>query len=195
MKTSTAYPQMDKPPVLNQEGMVIWLLGLSGAGKSTIAGLLKDKLSEKGFFSVILDGDNIRAGLNKDLSFTEEDRLENVRRVAEIANLLSGNKVITICSLITPLQEYRNLAKQIIQEQYFEVFVDCPLRVCEQRDVKGLYKKARENKIKNFTGIGSQFMPSTQSDLVLQTSKCTAEECVNILYQEIYSLIKANGRA
>lgn len=177
------------PSVLNQQGMVIWLLGLSGAGKSTIAGMLKAQLSDKGFFSIILDGDEMRAGLNKDLSFTVEDRLENVRRVAETANMLVGNNVITICSLITPLQEYRDLARERIQGRYFEVFVDCPLAVCEQRDVKGLYKKARENKIKNFTGIGAAFTPSQQSDLVLHTSKFSAEECVSGLYNQIESFI------
>ena len=107
-------PQVENPVVLNQQGMVIWLLGLSGAGKSTIAGLLKDKLGANGFFSIILDGDDVRAGLNKDLSFSVEDRLENVRRVAEMANIMVGNHIITICSLITPLQEYRDLARKLI---------------------------------------------------------------------------------
>jgi len=178
-----------KPSVLKQKGMVVWLLGLSGAGKSTIAGLLKEKLAEDGFFSIILDGDVMREGINKNLSFSTEDRMENVRRVAEMANMLAQNEVITICSLITPLEEHRELVREIIKSKYFEVFVDCPLSVCEERDVKGLYKKARANQIKNFTGIGSQFTPSAQSDLVLPTSKESAQASVQTLYADILPFI------
>jgi adenylylsulfate kinase len=170
---------------LNQNGFVIWLYGLSGAGKTTISTLLKEKLSLSGYFSIILDGDNLRSGINKDLMFTLDDRLENIRRVAEIAKLLAQNNVITICSLITPLKDYRALAKGILKGQYFEVYIDCPLEVCEKRDVKGLYKLSREKKIKNFTGIDSAFEPSYNSDLVISTVDTTPQQATQTLYDSV----------
>ena len=162
--------------ILHQKGMVIWMTGLSGSGKSTIAKLLEKMLSEHHLFSVVLDGDELRKTLNKDLGFSEADRTENIRRAAELAKLLLQKNVIVICSFITPLQKHRELAASITGEAYYEVFVDCPLSVCEQRDVKGLYQKARNNEIKDFTGIGSAYEPSASADVLLHTAIETPEE-------------------
>jgi adenylylsulfate kinase len=180
-----------KNSLLKQRGIVVWLLGLSGAGKSTLATLLEKELTEKGYFSVMLDGDNLRSGINKNLSFNSEDRAENIRRAAEIAKLLVSNNIITICSFITPLQAHRDLAREIIGEDYFEVFVDCPLEVCEQRDVKGLYKKARREGIANFTGISSSFEPSASSELILTTAQQSPQESVEILLEALKIRIAA----
>jgi adenylylsulfate kinase len=174
-----------KNSLLKQRGIVVWLLGLSGAGKSTIATLLEKVLTANGYFSVLLDGDNLRSGINKNLSFSSEDRAENIRRAAEIAKLLVSNNIITICSFITPLQDHRNLAREIVGEDYFEVFVDCPLNICEERDVKGLYKKARKEGITNFTGISSRFEPSASSHLILTTAFQSPEESVGILFEAL----------
>ena len=166
----------DSNEILHQKGMVIWMTGLSGSGKSTIAKLLEKMLSEHHLFSVVLDGDELRKTLNKDLGFSEADRTENIRRAAELAKLLLQKNVIVICSFITPLQKHRELAASITGEAYYEVFVDCPLSVCEQRDVKGLYQKARNNEIKDFTGIGSAYEPSASADVLLHTAIETPEE-------------------
>jgi adenylylsulfate kinase len=171
--------------LLNQNGMVVWLMGLSGAGKSTVANLLKAKLEKEGYFSVLLDGDDLRAGINQNLSFSAKDRAENIRRAAEIAKILVGNNVITICSFITPLQAHRDLARKIVGKHYFEVFVNCPLEVCEKRDVKGLYKKARTEGISNFTGVSSKFEPSLKSNLNLFTHAQTPEESCEMLFSTI----------
>lgn len=178
---------MPKELNLDQLGNVIWLYGLSGAGKTTISLLLKEKLHEAGYLSIILDGDDLRAGLNKDLSFTPEQRIENIRRVAEIAKLLSKNNIITICALITPLKVHRIMARNIIQNNLFEIFITCPLEQCEKRDVKGLYKLSREKKIKDFTGIDSAFEVSDQADLILSTADCSAIEATQILYNFVLS--------
>jgi adenylylsulfate kinase len=178
---------------LNQKGMVIWLMGLSGAGKSTIANLMKEKLSGQGFFSVVLDGDELRGGINQNLSYSSEDRAENIRRAAEIAKILVGNNIITICSFITPLEEHRALASEVIGESYFEVFINCPLEICEQRDVKGLYKKARTEGLNDFTGVSARFEPSINPNLTLFTNVQTAEECCEELYVSILPHIGVKG--
>lgn len=175
----------------SQKGIVIWLLGLSGAGKSTIAALLKEKLAADGYFSVILDGDELRSGVNQDLSFSTTDRAENIRRAAEIARILIGNNIITICSFITPLQDHRELARSVIGDDYFEVFINCPLEICEQRDVKGLYKKARTEGISNFTGVTARFEPSLNSNLTLFTNAQTPQESCELLYTNVLQRIAA----
>ena len=143
---------------LKQRGKVIWFTGLSGSGKTTLASLLEKRLFELNYFCQILDGDNVRSGINKNLMFTEKDRLENIRRIAEVSKLFMNCGIILICSFISPTNEMRDLAREIIgEEDFLEVFVDTPLEVCEQRDPKGLYKKARAGEIKNFTGISSPF--------------------------------------
>lgn len=169
----------------DQKGLVIWLMGLSGAGKSTIATGLEAKLNENGFFTFAMDGDLIRSGINSDLTFSEADRLENIRRVAEISKMLVQKDIITICSFITPMQKQRELCREILNNQYFEVFIDCPVSICENRDVKGLYKKARNNEIPNFTGINAGFELPLNADIVLNSFKNSAQECVEMLFSAI----------
>lgn len=180
-----------KEDLFFQKGIVIWLTGLSGAGKSTIGKLLEQELKANNYFSIVLDGDELRKTLNKDLGFSETDRTENIRRAAELAKLLVQKNVITICSFITPMQKQRVLAQSIIgTEMYYEVFVECPLSVCEDRDVKGLYRKARNNEITNFTGIGADFEPAENAWLTLHTGKETPEQSAAILYQHIMPYIQ-----
>lgn len=178
-----------KQNIPHQKGMVIWLMGLSGAGKSTIATGLEAKLNENGFFTFAMDGDLIRSGISSDLTFTEADRLENIRRVVEISKMLVQKDIITICSFITPLQKQRALCREILNDQYFEVFVDCPVSICENRDVKGLYKKARTNEIPNFTGINADFELPDNANLVLNSHKDSPEECVESVFSAIIPYI------
>jgi adenylylsulfate kinase len=141
----------------NQKSCTIWMSGLSGSGKSTIANLLETKLFEMGYHTYIMDGDNTRLGLNKNLGFSDDDRIENLRRVAEVCKLMNDAGLIVICSFISPFESNRQLSKEIIGERFVEVFVDATLETCEIRDPKGLYKKARTGEIKDFTGISSPF--------------------------------------
>ncbi|WP_051584744.1 adenylyl-sulfate kinase [Pedobacter jeongneungensis] len=174
---------------LDQKGIVIWLFGLSGSGKTTISSLLKEKLAEQGFFTVTLDGDVLRTGINKDLGFSESDRAENIRRAAEIAKVMLKNNMITICSFITPLEEHRALAAEIIGERYFEVFLDCPLAICQERDVKGLYKNAGLNLIQNFTGISAKFEPAINANLIIKTHIESPTQSRDRVFFEIISKI------
>lgn len=173
---------------LPQKGLAVWLLGLSGAGKSTIARLTQRRLAGAGYYSVLLDGDELRASINKDLSFSEADRLENIRRAAEIAKILVQNNRIVLSSFITPMQEQRELARSITGS-YFEVYVSCPLEICEQRDVKGLYKKARKEEIRLFTGIHSRFDVPLSADLVIHTDRESPEESAGRLYERLGGLL------
>ncbi|MCC6289531.1 MAG: adenylyl-sulfate kinase [Chitinophagaceae bacterium] len=175
-----------KHDLLQQRGIAIWLTGLSGSGKTTIAQLLEQRLKEENYFALTLDGDALRNTLNKDLSFTTKDRSENIRRAAELAKLLVQKNIITICSFITPLQQHRNIAHSILGNTYFEVYIECPLSICEARDVKGLYKKARNNEIKDFTGIGSAFEAPLQPWRTLNTSHQLPEESARILFTQIF---------
>jgi len=168
--------------VSNQKGMVIWMLGLSGAGKSTLSNLLEKKLTRENTLSIQLDGDELRKGLNSNLGFSMDDRAENIRRAAETAKIMASKGIVVICSFITPLQSHREIAKAILGKLYFEVFVDCPISVCAQRDVKGLYKMAKEKTLKNLTGIGSEFERPTQSELVLTTNEDSLAQCLDQLY-------------
>ena len=148
----------DKEIFLKQKAKVIWFTGLSGSGKTTLASMLEKKLFELNYFCQILDGDNVRSGINKNLRFTDEDRVENIRRIAEVSKLFMNCGIILLCAFISPTNEMRKMAKDIIgEEDFLEIFVDTPLEVCEQRDPKGLYKKARSGEIKNFTGISAPF--------------------------------------
>jgi adenylylsulfate kinase len=143
---------------LKQKAKVIWFTGLSGSGKTTLASLLEKRLFELNYFCQILDGDNVRSGINKNLKFTEEDRMENIRRIAEISKLFMNCGIILICAFISPTKKMREMAKEIIgEDDFLEVFVNTSMEVCEKRDPKGLYKKARAGEIKNFTGISSPF--------------------------------------
>lgn len=173
----------DREERLGQKGQVIWLYGLSGSGKSTLSSGLEKRLFEENRFPIVLDGDNIRSGLNRNLGFTDEDRLENVRRVAEVAKLLIQNGVIVIVSLICPSREMRALARSIIGESRFlEVFVDSSLETCTARDVKGLYAKVNAGQVKNFTGRDSLFERPESPDLHLQTDVETVEATLERLW-------------
>ena len=164
---------------MNQRATLIWFTGLSGSGKSTLAVQLEAQLHGLGFKTYLLDGDNIRAGLNKDLSFTDEGRVENIRRIGEVSKLLLDAGVVVLSAFISPFQADREQVKEIVgPENYIEVFVDAPLEVCEQRDVKGLYKKARAGEVKNFTGIDSPYEAPTQADVVIETGNLSIDESI-----------------
>jgi adenylylsulfate kinase len=165
---------------------------LSGSGKSTIALHLERELYNNGFFAQVLDGDNIRSGINKNLSFSAADRTENIRRISEIARLYLNSGVITINSFISPTRSIRQMAKEIVgSDDFIEVFINTPLEVCESRDVKGLYKKARKGEIKGFTGIDAPYEAPLQADIEIKTKDLTIEESVNLLYDHILNSIKA----
>lgn len=174
----------DKERLLKQQGCVIWLCGLSGSGKSTIANAAERVLHEQGHMTTILDGDNLRSGLNSNLSFTDEDRRENIRRAAEVAKLFASQGVITLVSVITPRREFRDIAREVIGDDYFEVYVKASFETCEARDVKGLYAKAKAGEVKNFTGKDSGFEEPVRPDLVLDTEITSLDECVFSLLEE-----------
>ena len=181
----------DKERLLKQKSKVIWMTGLSGAGKTTIAQGLEISLFNKGFLTQILDGDNIRSGINSNLSFSGEDRFENIRRIAEVSKLLLNSGVISINSFISPTKDIREMAKMIVgRENFIEVYVNAPLAVCEQRDTKGLYGKARKGEIKDFTGITSPFEPPLNPNIEVQTDKETIHESVQHLLEYILPLIE-----
>jgi len=166
------------------------LIGLSASGKSTIAQHLEAKLYDEGFLTQVLDGDNIRSGLNKNLTFSDSDRLENIRRISEVAKLFANCGVVTLASFITPTEAIRKMAKEIIgEDKYIEVFVSTSLEACEDRDVKGLYDKARQGIIKNFTGIDSVFETPKNPAIVIPTEGFTVEESVQKLYDFIIEKI------
>jgi adenylylsulfate kinase len=173
----------DRRNLLKQSSPVIWLTGLSGSGKSTIANALAERLHKNGNLSYVLDGDNVRSGLNKDLGFSDNDRKENIRRIAEVANLMSDSGSITITAFISPFKAERQIAREIIGNDFCEILVDASLETCESRDTKGLYKKARSGEIPNFTGIDSPYEEPKTPDLTLDTNLFTVDECVNIIIQ------------
>ena len=169
--------------IKNQKGFAIWFTGLSGAGKTTIAEHLQQRLNSQGYATKLLDGDILGNGINAGLGFTEEDRIENIRRAAEVAKLFVESEFITICSFITPTHKARNLVKTIISESnVIEVFIDCSLELCEKRDVKGLYKKVRAGNVANFTGISSTFEKPLYSNLIINTEESEISTCVNQIY-------------
>jgi adenylylsulfate kinase len=180
----------DREQRLRQRGYVVWLYGLSGSGKSTLAVGLEKRLFEDGKFPVVLDGDNIRSGLNRNLGFSDEDRLENTRRVAEVAKILAKNGVVSIVSLICPARAMRELAREVIgSEQFLEVFVDSSIQTCTARDVKGLYAKVSAGEIKNFTGKDSLFERPEKPDVHLRTDVEGPEVTLNTLYQLVVERI------
>lgn len=169
----------DKEELLGQKGIMLWFTGLSGSGKSTVAIALERELQKRGLLCRILDGDNIRSGINKGLGFTAEDRRENIRRIAEVAKLFVDTGIITIAAFISPSNELRRMASDIIgAEDFKEVYISTPLEVCEARDVKGLYAKARRGEIKNFTGISAPFEAPKHPALSIDTSKVSLENSV-----------------
>ena len=184
-------PRTDKERLLRQNGRVFWLYGLSGSGKSTLAIGLERGLHENGLVTAVLDGDNLRAGLNKDLGFSDEDREENLRRVAEVAKLFAGSGLVTIVSFITPRQEFRETARAIIGEDDFrEVYVKASYSICEERDVKGLYAKARAGEIPDFTGKASAFEEPDSPWLTIDTEKSSPEESLVQLTDAVLPLVR-----
>lgn len=183
----------DREAFLNQKAKVLWLTGLSGSGKSTIAQALERELYNRGYFAQVLDGDNIRSGINNNLGFSMEERKENIRRIAEVAKLYLHSGVISINSFISPTQEIRTFAKSIIgSEDFIEIYINTPLEICESRDVKGLYKKARKGEIKGFTGIDSPYEVPEEPDLEIRTEHQSIQESVAIILEYVIPIIKLN---
>ena len=164
--------QKGREKLLGQKPLLVWFTGFSGSGKSTLSNLLESELHALGFKTYALDGDNIRQGLCNDLAFTEEDRIENIRRIGEVAKLFLDSGIVVLSSFVSPFAKDRETVKSLVgKENFVEVFVDCPLEVCEARDVKGLYKKARDGKIKNFTGISSPFEVPQNPDVIIKSAE------------------------
>lgn len=163
-----------------QKPCILWFTGLSGSGKSTTANALEMRLFQMGFHTYLLDGDNIRRGLNNDLDFTEEGRVENIRRVGEVAKLFVEAGLMVLTAFISPFREDRSMVRRLVEQgEFIEIYIDAPLEICEGRDPKGLYKKAREGKIKDFTGIDSPYEVPSEPELVLHTNSMTVEECTD----------------
>lgn len=172
----------DKEQLLGQKGIMLWFTGLSGSGKSTIAIALERELHKRGLLCRILDGDNIRSGINANLGFSAEDRRENIRRVAEVGRLFVDTGIITIAAFVSPTQELRQIAENIIgKDDFKEIYVSTPIAECERRDVKGLYAKARKGEVKNFTGISAPFEAPAHPALSLDTSVLSLEQSVDEL--------------
>ena len=190
---NTIYPifdqmmsRQDKETLLGQHGIMIWMTGLSGSGKSTIAMGVERELHKRGILCRILDGDNIRVGINSNLGFSEEDRRENIRRIAEIGKLFVDTGIVTIACFVSPTNELRQMARDIIgKEDFREVYVATPLDECERRDVKGLYARARRGEVKDFTGISAPFEAPAHPDLTLDTSQMTLKEEVETVVELI----------
>ena len=181
----------DKEKLLTQHARVIWLTGLSGAGKTTIARQFEIDLNKMGYLTQILDGDNVRTGINSNLGFSEDDRFENIRRIAEVSKLFLDCGIICINSFISPTKKIRQMARDIIgSENFIEVYVNASLAVCEKRDTKGLYQKARAGEIRNFTGIGAPFEPPEHPDIELKTDTPTITESVAQGLEKILPLIQ-----
>lgn len=181
----------DKEELLKQHGVMVWFTGLSGSGKSTIAIALERELHKRGVLCRILDGDNIRSGINNNLGFSEADRVENIRRIAEVSKLFVDTGIVTIAAFISPNNDIREMAARIIgSDDFLEVYVSTPLEECERRDVKGLYAKARKGEIKNFTGISAPFEAPVHPALTLDTSVLSLEESVAQLLSLVLPKIK-----
>lgn len=175
--------------IKHQRPLCIWFTGLSGSGKSTLATLLEERLHAQGAHTYVLDGDNVRHGLNRDLGFTEADRVENIRRVAEVARLMVDAGLVVLVSFISPFASDRRMARGLFASgEFLEVFVDTPIAECEKRDVKGLYAKARRGELKNFTGIDSPYEPPDAPELRVHTATASASECVETILARVLPL-------
>jgi len=184
----------DRERRLGQRSKVLWFTGLSGSGKSTIAAQLERRLYNEGFLAQVLDGDNIRSGINNNLGFNEEDRRENIRRIAEVARLYLNTGIITLNSFISPTRQIRAMARGIIgADDFIEIYVNAPLEVCEGRDVKGLYQKARSGQIKGFTGIDAPYEPPLQAALEIKTHEDSLEDSVEKVFEYIQPIITYDG--
>lgn len=182
----------EKESFLKQKAKVVWMTGLSGSGKTTLAKYLERRLLQEGYFSKLLDGDNVRTGLNKGLGFSEEDRVENIRRIAEVSKLFTDGGVICINCFVSPTIEIRSMAKEIIgAENFLEVYINTPLEECERRDVKGLYKKARAGEIKDFTGISAPFEAPTEPSIEIKTKDKTIQESGEELFEKLLAFIRS----
>ena len=181
----------DKEALLGQRGLMLWMTGLSGSGKSTLAIALERELQRRGILCRILDGDNIRSGINNNLGFSPADRRENIRRIAEVARLFVDTGIVTIAAFISPSEELRRMAAGIVgEEDFVEIYVSTPLRVCEERDVKGLYAKARRGEISEFTGVSAPFEAPQSPALAIDTSARPLEDCVEEVLKLILPKIK-----
>jgi adenylylsulfate kinase len=181
----------EKELLLNQRGLVIWFTGLPASGKSTLAIAIEKMLYSQHLLTQVLDGDKIRNGLNKNLGFSEEDRIENIRRIAEVGRLFSDCGIIAISAFISPTHAIRNMARMIIgKKNFFEIYVSTPLKVCEQRDPKGLYKKARAGVIKDFTGVSAPYEEPLNADLIIDTTGMTIEAASTRIFDRIMPLVK-----
>ena len=184
--TDKILQRTDKEQLLKQQGKVIWFTGLSGSGKTTIAIALENELNKKGLLTQILDGDNIRTGINNNLGFSDADRTENVRRIAEVTKLFVNCGVITICCFVSPTEDIRTIARNIIgKNDFVEVFVNTPLEICEKRDVKGLYAKARKGEIKDFTGITAPFEAPANPTIEVKTNELSVEDSVKKILEKL----------
>lgn len=182
--------QKDRIKRSGHRPLLIWFVGLSGSGKSTLASGLESKLFDEGVNTYILDGDNIRSGLNQDLDFSDEARKENLRRITEVSNLFVDAGTVVLTAFITPFKEERDKVREKMGDNYVEIFVNCPLEECEKRDVKGLYQKARRGEIKNFTGIDSPFEAPEEPDIEIESHKLTVDEGVQKIYNSVIEKIK-----
>lgn len=196
--TSNIFPDRDsflerpaKEALLRQKGLVVWFTGLSAAGKSTLAITVEKKLYAEGILTQVLDGDKIRNGLNKNLGFSAEDRIENIRRIAEVGKLFCDCGVVAISAFISPTHAIRKMAREIIGHNYFyEVYVSTPLEECERRDPKGLYKKAREGVIKEFTGISAPYEAPEDANLIVDTRRYSIEEASRLIFEKVMPLLR-----
>lgn len=184
------YDQMmsreDKESLLHQRGVMVWFTGLSGSGKSTVAMAVERELHQRGVLCRILDGDNIRSGINNNLGFSQEDRMENIRRIAEVGKLFVHTGIVTLACFVSPTEDIREMARNIIgADDFKEVYVSTPLEECERRDVKGLYARARKGEVKNFTGISAPFEAPKNPSLSIDTSKLSLEESAKAVLQMI----------
>jgi len=181
----------DRAKLNGHKPLVVWFTGLSGSGKSTIAGLVEETLSKKGIHTYLLDGDNIRHGLNSNVDFSIEGRKENIRRIGEVSRLFADAGVVVLTAFISPLRADRDMVRGLLPVgEFMEIFVNCPIEICEARDVKGLYKKARAGEIRDFTGISSPFEPPLSPEITIHSDRIPAEDSTNIIVEKIMSYIK-----
>jgi len=185
----------DRQKMNGHKSLMIWLTGLSGSGKSTVANTLQNQLYNEGVHVYLLDGDNLRHGINNNLSFSEEDRKENIRRTAEIGKLFVDSGIVVLAALISPFEEDRNQARKLFDpNEFVEVYVKCPIQVCETRDPKGLYKRARKGEIQQFTGIHVPYEEPKDPEITINTNKLSIDECVGEIKSYLYNKIRLKNQ-